>query len=390
MIIELHLLQSFSPANLNRDDTGSPKDCEFGGVRRARVSSQCWKRAMREYFAALPDIVPEQQLGVRTKQVGRLLRDIFVSAGKPEEEINTAVARLEGEYLVFIGRRDAEAIAAACLQNWPDLISTATPAPTASADPQSEPAAKASKSAKQSAKSKADAGEPKNVLKEALKILPAVERAADIALFGRMIADLPQKNIDAAAQVAHAISTHKVSMDIDYYTALDDLQGNHESGAAMIGSNEFNSACFYRYLNLDTGQLSRNLGGDQDLVARATRAYVRSAVEAIPKAKQNSMAARNPPLFVLAVARQSGAWNLANAFLRPARASAEKDLLAISAEALLAHWNDLRTMYSDQEVSGAWRCSISALQDVTSPSSPEITSCSSVAGLYDAVLAKVA
>jgi CRISPR system Cascade subunit CasC len=153
-------------------------------------------------------------------------------------------------------------------------------------------------------------------------------------------------------------------MDIDYYTALDELQGSEESGAAMIGSSEFNSACFYRYLNVDTGQLARNLGGDHDLTKRAAHAYIRSAVEAIPKAKQNSMAARNPPLFVLAVARQSGAWNLVNAFLRPARGSSDKDVLSISVEALLAHWQDLRTMYGDASIEGAWRCSVSALQNV--------------------------
>jgi CRISPR system Cascade subunit CasC len=311
---------------------------------------------MREYFAALPEILAEEQLGVRTKQVGKLLRSRFLAAEKREEEVETAVSRLESEYLLFIGRRDVEALATACLQTWPDLVRRDTTT-TISTDSNPQPKIKP-------AKSKQKPAEEKNVLKEALKALPSVERAADIALFGRMIADLPQKNVNAAAQVAHAISTHKVTMDIDYYTALDELQGSEESGAAMIGSSEFNSACFYRYLNVDTGQLARNLGGDHDLTKRAAHAYIRSAVEAIPKAKQNSMAALNPPLFVLAVARQSGAWNLVNAFLRPARGSSDKDVLSISVEALLAHWQDLRTMYGDASIEGAWRCSVSALQNV--------------------------
>jgi CRISPR system Cascade subunit CasC len=379
MIIELHMLQSFCPANLNRDDTGAPKDCEFGGVRRARVSSQCWKRAMREYFACLPDIVPENQLGIRTKQIGRLLRDRFLAAEKAQQEVDRAVSRLESEYLLFIGRTDVEAIAAVCIESWQDLVGEVASPASSSVSSQKPGKSRKSKTEGRS--------EGKNVLKEALKVLPGVGKAADIALFGRMIADLPGKNVEAAAQVAHAISTHRTTTDIDYYTALDDLSSDEESGAAMIGANEFNSACFYRYLNLDTMQLAKNLGEDQDLTKRAIHAYLRSAVEATPKAKQSSMAARNPPLFVLAVVRTSGAWNLANAFLRPIRSSLESDVLTLSAEALMAHWNDLQTMYGKSDVEGSWRCSISALREVPAD---ETTVCESVAQLYEKVLAKVA
>src|SRR5690606_30773078 len=156
-------------------------------------------------------------------------------------------------------------------------------------------------------------------------------RAVDLALFGRMLADLPDRNVDAACQVAHAISTHRVSAEFDYYTAVDDLKPDDTSGADMIGTVEFNSACYYRYANIDLRQLVKNLKGeaeevDAELAEAAVRAFLIASRDAIPTGKQNSFAARNAPSFFLAVVRDRGAWSLANAFVAPVNGQQEGGL----------------------------------------------------------------
>jgi len=170
-------------------------------------------------------------------------------------------------------------------------------------------------------------------------------KAADLALFGRMLADLPDKNIDAASQVAHAISTNKISMEFDFYTAVDDLRPQDTAGADMLGTIEFNSACFYRYANVDLAQLTQNLGNDRDLARQTLAAFLRASITAIPTGKQNSMAAQNPPSFLLAVVREHGCWSLANAFLQPIRPDGGGDLVQHSVNALDRYWGQLSRMY---------------------------------------------
>jgi CRISPR system Cascade subunit CasC len=177
-------------------------------------------------------------------------------------------------------------------------------------------------------------------------------KAADLALFGRMVADLPDANIDAASQVAHAISTNKVSMEFDYYTAVDDLKPEETEGAGMIGTVGFNSACFYRYANVDTEQLKTNLGGDEELAHKTLEAFLRACVAAVPTGKQNSMAAHNPPSFIFAVVRRSGLWNLANAFLKPISYSPGGDLMENSLKALDGYWGRLSSVYDDGAIVG--------------------------------------
>jgi CRISPR system Cascade subunit CasC len=184
----------------------------------------------------------------------------------------------------------------------------------------------------------------------ALKPILDGNKAADVALFGRMLADLPDKNRDAASQVAHAISTNKISMEFDFYTAVDDLSPKEETGAGMMGTVEFNSACFYRYANVDLQTLLKNLGGDEDLSRRTLDAFLRAAVTAIPTGKQNSMAAQNAPSFVLAVVRDAGFWNLANAFLKPVYPSAQQDLMEASIARLDSYWGKVAKMYGEKGI----------------------------------------
>jgi CRISPR system Cascade subunit CasC len=358
MFVELHILQNFAPSNLNRDDTNAPKDCEFGGYRRARISSQALKRAMRRAFAEY-DLLPAEYRAARTKKLAGTLADRLAKRGRDAAQATTvAEAAIQGmglkfddkssaedkrtEYLLFLGEREIGALADACETHW-DALAAAVPA---------EPAA-TGRAAKRAAK----ASVPKEVGDAFLAILNG-GKAADVALFGRMLADLPQRNIDAASQVAHAISTNRVSMEFDFYTAVDDFARNEErdeveTGAGMMGTVEFNSACFYRYANVDLGQLHENLR-DPEIERATLEAFVRAAVAAIPTGKQNSMAAQNPPSFVMAVVREAGLWSLANAFLTPVASGRDGDLVARSQSALDRHWGQLSGMYGTNGITGVW------------------------------------
>ena len=362
MQIELHVIQNFAPSNLNRDDTGSPKDCEFGGYRRARISSQAIKRAMRKTFRE-GELLPADRLATRTKRLVEEVTDRLVVAGKEREAAQAAVQTAlrsvgletvaqkgagedaagspKTQYLLFLGEAEIAGVAETCLREWDALVGAQAPA----ADGRGT--ARAAKQAGRGALPAVGA---------ALGAVLDGGRAADLALFGRMLADLPERNIDAASQVAHAISTHQVSVDFDYYTAVDDLKPEDTAGADMIGTVEFNSACFYRYANVNVEQLRRNLGGDGELTRQTVQAFLRAAVNAIPTGKQNSMAAQNPPSLVMTVTRDAGLWSLANAFVKPVRPGRDGDLIAASVKAMDECWRRLTAMYGLEAsgVRGVW------------------------------------
>ena len=354
MFVELHILQNFAPANLNRDDTGMPKECEFGGYRRARISSQCFKRAIRDQFRRA-GLLEKQVLGVRTKLVVNELVSRLEALGKDAEAARSVAKFTVGgvkletgdddktQYLVFIGNQEIDGLASLCAESWDQLVEEASKTPTG----------------RQTKSSRRDAV-PKAVRDATKAVLDGGGRAVDLALFGRMLADLPSGNVVAASQVAHAISTNRLSMELDYYTAVDDLQQEDVPGAGMIGTVGFNSACFYRYSNLDIEQLRLNLQHDDELAIKSLKAFIQASVNAIPTGKQNSMAAHNPPSFVFAVVRRSQLWNLANAFLKPVSPSpyGEEDLAACSARVLDEYWGKLSKMYGDGSIAGKWAVSI--------------------------------
>jgi CRISPR system Cascade subunit CasC len=360
MFVELHLLQNFAPSNLNRDDTGAPKDCEFGGYRRARISSQCLKRSIRRQFEA-DLLVPAEHLGHRTKRLVEELVKRLAEAGKDRQQAQAVVsAAVKGaglgvgedgrtQYLLFLGEREVQRMAGLVAEHWDELARVALAAPSAE-----EGGEKKKKSGKEKKKEAREAV-PAEVKKQLGQALDG-GRAADLALFGRMLADLPGKNIDGACQVAHALSTNKVSMEMDYYTAVDDLRPDDSQGADMIGSVEFNSSCFYRYSSLDLNQLRENLRGDGQLADQTVEAFLRASVSAIPTGKQHSTAAYNPPSCVFAVARDRGLWSVANAFVQPIRPSVSKGLVQNSVEALDAYWGKLTDAFGEEGIRAAAVC----------------------------------
>lgn len=349
LFVELHLIQNFAPSNLNRDDTGAPKDAIFGGQRRARVSSQCFKRAIRLYSRD-QQLIPTEYRALRTKKLQALLlerladRDQEEASGKIEAALAAAGLKLKDdgktEYLLFLGEREIAGFAALIEEHWDALII---------------PAAGEKKGKKES-----KAAIPAELAKQAKALLDG-GKAVDVALFGRMLADLPQVNQDAACQVAHAISTHRVERDFDYFTAVDDVGGPDETGAGMIGQVEFNSATFYRYAALDVNKLLQNLQDDKELTASAIESLIQSMVRAIPTGKQNSFAAHNLPEFI-GVSLRKSPLNLANAFERPIQPHHDKSLTEQSVAALGEYESKLAPVYGDAtdrwahiDLTGKWQ-----------------------------------
>lgn len=338
MFIELHLIQSFAPANLNRDDTGSPKDAIFGGHRRARISSQAFKAAIRRepVFAQKT----QSPVGQRTKLMAEEIVKRLETLGQKPEEAMLVALQFAKEYagkmdnrkpqktsvLIYLSDEEFHWIAEKLNQNWSVALLEVT---------QDKPKEKIIG----------------DLVKKLIKQTDKRTSAPDIALFGRMLADKPETNIDAACQVAHALSTHSVRMEMDYYTAMDHLKPGDTPGADMVGFTSFNSACYYRYLRIDWQQLVENLK-DIALARRTVEAFLCSAMTAIPTGKQNAFAAQNPTNFAMAVARKDGkSWNLVNAFETPIKYAQEPETgyIAPSIQALDDYWHDLTSFYDDSQ-----------------------------------------
>lgn len=344
--IELHIIQNFAPSCLNRDDTNTPKDCVFGGVRRARISSQCIKRAIRLHASECYSL--QGNLGVRTKRLFNELLGRLVKEGKPEEPAKAAItAALDSQklsvkedgktqYILFLGEHEIDGIKETILKHW-DLLSAISPVENESKK-----------------KKEKKANVPEEVGKSVQQVLQAC-KAADISLFGRMVADAHDINIDAACQVAHAISTHKVDMEMDFFTAVDDLQPDDNSGADMMGTVEFNSACFYRYAVINWEKLIENLHNDSELAKNTVEAFIRASIEAIPTGKQNTFAAQNPPSFVYATVRNGAPWSLTNAFEKPIHSN-EEGYTSKSIQSLDEYWKKLSKVYTDNAKLKTWVC----------------------------------
>lgn len=342
-LIEIHALQNFAPSNLNRDDTGAPKDAWFGGSRRARISSQCLKRAVRSYFGDKKEegFFSSDELAVRTKRVYEAIADLLAGKRAKDEalvkaEIALSYVKLKAaeggktQYLLFLGQKEIAALADAIHEFWDQIIPEAK-----------EPGEKTKGKGK-----KAAAGSAPKEIQERIDSIFNGGKAVDVALFGRMLADMPEKNQHAACQVAHAISTHAVEREFDFYTAVDDLKPEDTAGADMMGTVDFNSACFYRYAVVDWEKLKANLQSDAELAEKGLKAFLEGFVVAEPTGKQNTFAAHNQPEFVaVSVRRNTAPSNLANAFEIAVRVRKEESITTVSAEKLVEKSKKLRAVY---------------------------------------------
>ncbi|MGI8468250.1 MAG: type I-E CRISPR-associated protein Cas7/Cse4/CasC [Pyrinomonadaceae bacterium] len=400
MFIELHILQNFAPSNLNRDETGAPKSCQFGDVQRARVSSQALKRAARDYVED-KELLDPNILGKRTKLVEEKLKQILVKRFEKDENQAGFVANLvlkesgwkkesekdESGALQFLGNKSLNDIAVLCNEDWDsfqELIDLNNDTQKLSQEkktlakekksldteinknPTSELQEQLTVKENEIKENGANLERIESFIKEAQKKMSnlikkvreslGAKQTPDIAMFGRMMADVPEHNIDAASQVAHAISTHAVSNgEFDYFTALDEFKKElkpNESGAAMIGTVDFNSACYYRYANIDTNCLEDNLvnaDNAKDLARKTVEAFLQSFVIAVPSGKQNSFASPTLPTFVLGIVREGYLCSLANAFSKPIRLQDddENGLVEKSIQQLTKHFFNKERMYGE-------------------------------------------
>ena len=329
-LIELHILQSYPVSCLNRDDVGSPKTAVFGGVTRARISSQCLKRAVREYAQ---DNLPEAKFGgERTKLVVQPLAQALAKHDVPE-----AAAK---EHAANIADKLAKLDPKSGKDGTPHVGTLTFLAPSEIDSIARQVAALL----KENPKSKDYEKKLDKFCKDA-----GLLDGADIALFGRMAASLPSLTLEGAAMFSHALSTHKSDNDLDFYSAVDDRKpSDHDPGAGMIGTLEFSSAVYYRYaaLNLD-------LLADKDHLAKLSvaerrkvvDAFIRAALLAVPGARKNSMNAHTLPGFVLGMFKSAGhPVQLINAFENPVRPKA--GLLDASIEVLKSHHAKLKETWN--------------------------------------------
>lgn len=345
MLIEIHILQNHAPSNLNRDDTGSPKTAMFGGVPRARISSQCIKRSIRrsDVFRSALD----GQLAVRTRQLPELVREALLKRGYSAELAEIGAAKASGfgnkdgtEAKAKTGGERETAQTMFLTQGDVDAIVTLL--------------VSAIEGVKGDVK-KFKALKAKDLQEdEALSGFRPL--TVDVSLFGRMITSDAFRDADASMQVAHALSTHRIEQEYDYFTAVDDLQSlsdGDDAGADMIGDVEFNSACYYKYFSLDTDELIGNLTGERpygrqaDAIDRAEATkvaavtvenFVRAAVLVSPSGKQNTFAAHQLPALVFAEVRPVRTpISYANAFVRPVSATRDASLVENSVASLASH-----------------------------------------------------
>lgn len=337
-IIDISILQSVPPSNLNRDDTGSPKSAMYGGTRRARVSSQAWKRATR---LAFDDVLDKVDLGTRTKRVVELIGErillqqpdigearaqelaglALTTAGikltVPRKSTPEAPLPSESGYLLFLSSRQLDHVAELCI----------------TADATDDAAAHfKGTSAKSEVKSALD-----------------TRHSVDLALFGRMVAEAADLNVDAACQVAHALSVHPVDTEFDYFTAVDDhkdADDAEDAGAGMIGTVEFNASTLFRYATVDVDALQRNLG-DAEATRRAVEAFVRAFTTSMPSGKQNTFANRTLPDAVVVSLRDSQSVNPVGAF---EEAITGTDRLKAASERLAAYATEIDTAFGTAPV----------------------------------------
>ncbi|MET9959484.1 type I-E CRISPR-associated protein Cas7/Cse4/CasC [Streptomyces sp. NPDC006326] len=348
-ILDVHILQTVPPSNINRDDTGAPKSAVFGGVRRSRVSSQAWKKATRNAFEELLD---PAELGVRTKKVVDALA----------QRITAREVSLTTEQVWPMAAEIIQVATGAKIEA-PTRKSNTKGAKGDPGDEAPEPQAPQSSyllflSARQldmladlAIEGLAKTSEPKVFLKEAevkarAKKAAATRHSVDIALFGRMVADNTDINVDAAAQVAHALSVHPVDLEADYFTAVDDQNSDAEPGAGMIGTIDFNSATLYRYAAVDIDLLAKNLDAGLTDEERKTRDPVRRAVEAfiegftlsMPTGKLNTFGNNTLPDAVVVKLRSARPVSFVGAFETPvAQQGSMEGHVRAACEALAAH-----------------------------------------------------
>ena len=318
--VDIHVIQSLPPSCINRDDSGSPKSAVYGSVRRLRVSSQSWKRAVRLYFK---NHLNTSNLGTRTKHLAQI---IATQIGEIDSGLSETALTLAIKAINAAADKNKKIIA---VDNKGNFKKESTPLFFASPE-QVRRTAELVVTSQQTGK---------RLSKKEVQQTLSAQSGIDIALFGRMVASTPVLNVDAACQVAHAISTHAAENEYDFFTAVDDEKSRSEeedAGAGMMGTVEFSSATMYRYATVNLDMLVENLG-DDDAALRALEVFIKGFCLSMPTGKQNTFANRTVPEAVVVTVREDQPVSLVGAFEEAVPADAARGYVARSVEALARH-----------------------------------------------------
>lgn len=320
LFLDIHALQTLPPSNVNRDDSGAPKNATFGGVLRSRVSSQSWKKAIRDYFREQAN--SNEASGVRTRWVIKeMVKDILALDSEKTEEEAFEIAKNtllkigiktnskkgredELDVIFFLSRKQIHAMAQISLD---------------------------------------DTIEEKD-LKKRLKEVANNDHAYDMALFGRMVAVDPGFNIEAASQFAHAIGIDALTPEFDFWAATDDIGSEEHSGSGNLGVFEFNSSTYYRFASVDLNTLNENLG-TLESVQEALDIFLKGYFNAVPKGKENSFAAPTLPGALVVTLRENAPVSYANAFEKPITRTRNETVLENGFTAMLEYADNLEKNY---------------------------------------------
>lgn len=379
MFIQISQLKNYPSSNLNRDDNGMPKSCLFGNVQRGRISSQCIKYNMRtdpSFIDALAGNV-----GIRTRHLPTIVADKLAAAGAEPKYVEAAKAivkaKVEGKEAKKAAKAEPETAEDAATGNGKEVVTQIMFFSEADVDATVKAVLDAYKSASSLAEFKQNC-----VIPDAQPI------SADIALFGRMsTADKTYRSVESAMQVAHAFSTHKLSDETDYFTAVDDCSTN---GAGHVNSFDFNSCCYYEYANIDVDQLRANLelcdAADDDLLRSMILGTIQAFAFTNPAGKQNSFAAHvRPSAFMVEISDRRVPLNYANAFVKPARAGFDKDLVAASIEKFCDEVSMMDHDFGTYHKHRFWFCTSNYAAAESAEMANATKKCSSFAELMEAI-----
>lgn len=383
MFIQISQLKNYPSSNLNRDDNGMPKSCLFGNVQRGRISSQCIKYNMRtdpSFIDALAGSV-----GIRTRHLPTIVADKLVAAGADTKYVEAAKAIVKAKVEGKEAKADKKAAKiepetgeeSTANNNGKEVVTQIMFFSDADVDA--------------TIKAVLDAYKASSSLSEFKQncIIPDAQPiTADIALFGRMsTADKTYCNVESAMQVAHAISTHKLSSETDYFTAVDDCSTN---GAGHVNSFDFNSCCYYEYANIDVKQLAANLAqcdaADENLLRSMILGTIQAFAFTNPAGKQNSFAAHvRPSAFLVEISDRHLPINYANAFVKPARAGYDKDLVAASIEKLCGEVSMMDHDFGTNHKHRFWFCTSNYAADESCELTNVTKKCATFPELLEAI-----
>ena len=313
-VVDVHAIQSLPPSNLNRDETNSPKTATFGNVRRARVSSQSWKAAMRRWFKDNLDLTNP---GIRTKYVPQMILEEILSRNINGMTSQQAVEDMYDIMNVILPKKKKDATAVVEDVNKETGVTTYhTDALFMVSRKQLQNVVDIRYDSNLNDKERVKA--IKNALNE--------DQAMDTSLFGRMVADAPDINVDAGAQVAHALGVTKAVPEFDFYTAMDDESDRVDhSGSSMMGTIEFSSSVLYRYADLSLSQILNNLAGNVPATVFAVREFLNAFINSMPSGKQNSFAAHTLPDAIIVTIRPGRPVSYVDAFETPVKGDSPTD-----------------------------------------------------------------